>query len=209
MSEPNATATSIEEVAPGIYHWTVEDDRIHNRSDSYAVETPEGTVLVDPLPLEENLFETMKSVVAICLTGRFHQRAAWRYQKKFDVPVFAPSKGKGYEGKPDHLYVADELLPAGLKVVHAPGPTDAHYNFYLERNATTVMFIADLLIRRNSDDLFRFVPDQFMDTPDLARKSVHNLLNYNIDILCPNHGAYQKGSVHEVIREALEADQTR
>ncbi|MCF7803491.1 MAG: MBL fold metallo-hydrolase [Candidatus Marinimicrobia bacterium] len=206
MSEPSARAQVVETVAPAILHWTLEDDRIHNRSDSYAIETPDGNVLIDPLPLKESALGDLGEIRAICLTGRFHQRAAWRYQEHFSVPVYAPKNGKGYEGEPDHLYESGDMLPGNLKVVHAPGPTDAHYNFYYTSDNLKAMFIADLLIRRSADNIFRFVPGQFMDNPDLTRESARNLLNYDIDLLCPNHGAVQKGNVHQVIREALEHD---
>jgi len=193
MSEPSAAAESLEYISPGILHWTVEDDRIGNRSDAYALETAFGTIMIDPLPVREDLLDQFKTVQAICLTGRFHQRSSWRYQRHFDVPVYAPENGQGYEGKPDHLYEKGDTLPGGLKVVHAPGPTDAHYNFFLGRSDGNIMFIADLLIRRSEKDIFKFVPEQYMDNPDITRDSVRNLLHYSIEMLCPNHGAVCRG----------------
>ena len=83
MSEPSTKANSIETISAGILHWTIQDKRINNRSDSYAIELPEGTVLIDPLPLTDEALQQLKNVMAICLTGRFHQRSAWRYQTYF------------------------------------------------------------------------------------------------------------------------------
>lgn len=206
MSEPSTVADSLEYVAPSLLHWTVEDDRIHNRSDAYALETAFGTILIDPLPLHEDLLEGFNTVQAICLTGRFHQRSAWRYQQHFDAPVYAPKNGEGYEGSPDHLYETGDTLPGGLKVVHAPGPTDAHYNFFLGRSEGNVMFIGDLLIRRTEGDIFKFVPAQYMDDPEITRESVRKLLNYSIEVLCPNHGAVCKGNVATAVKDALEND---
>lgn len=206
MSEPTARATEIETVVPGLYHWSLDDDRIGSRTHSHAVETTDGLVLIDPLPLEEDLAGELSESSAICLTGRFHQRSAWRYQGQFEVPVYAPRKGEGYEGAPDHFYDAGDMLPGGLLVVHAPGPTDAHYVFYREHNDHRVMFIADLLIRHSSDESYRFVPSQFMDNPDITRESVRSLLDWEIDILCSNHAPPQVGNVHDEIREALETD---
>jgi len=206
MSEPDTLAKSIESIAPGILHWSLLDNRIHNRSDSYAIETPEGKVLIDPLPLEDHLESQLEDAEAICLTGRFHQRAAWRYQKQFDVPVYAPRKGEGYEGTPDHLYDAEDLLPGGLKVVHTPGPSDAHFAFYLDRENGSAMFIGDLLTRRSGGEHFRFVPSEYQVAPDKTRESVRNLLEFSIDYLCPNHGAIQAGEVQEVLQEALDKD---
>lgn len=206
MSEPDTFADAIETIAPGLLHWTLFDNRIHSQTHSYAVEADDGLVLVDPLPLAEEFLPRIESAIAICLTGRFHQRSAWRYQKQFGIPVYAPRKGKGYEGTPDHLYDAGDMLPGGLQVIHAPGPTDAHYVFYLERPEGNALFCADLLTRPGPDDYFRFVPSQFMDEPAVTRDSVRKLLDLKIDVLCPNHGHYVLGNVHEVLEEALEKD---
>lgn len=209
MSEPDARAAEIESISPGILHWGIQDNRINHRSDSYAVETPKGTVLIDPLPLEEHLLTTLGEVQAICLTGRFHQRASWRYQKKFDVPVYAPHDGELHEkfaGEPDKLYHSGDLLPGGLEVIHAPGPSKAHYNFYLQHDIKPVLFTADLLIRDTADDHFRFVPDQFMENPEKTRESAKKILEMNVGLLCPNHGAYADGNIHALIQTALEKD---
>jgi glyoxylase-like metal-dependent hydrolase (beta-lactamase superfamily II) len=209
MSEPDMNATEIESISPGILNWGIHDNRINHRSDSYAVDTPKGTVLIDPLPLEDDLLSELGEVLAICLTGRFHQRAAWRYQQQFDVPVHAPHDGELHEkfaGEPDKFYRPGDLLPGGLEVIHAPGPSEAHYNFYLHHNIKPVIFTADLIIRESADDYFRFVPDEFMDKPEKTRESVRNILEMDVGLLCPNHGAYAEGNVHAVIRTALEKD---
>jgi hypothetical protein len=52
MTEPATLAREWDVVIPGVRHWSVNDDRIGFRSDAYAVESPSGIVLVDPLPLE-------------------------------------------------------------------------------------------------------------------------------------------------------------
>ena len=209
MTEPDARATEIESISPGILHWGIQDNRINHRSDSYAVETPKGTVLIDPLPLEEHLLSELGEVQAICLTGRFHQRAAWRYQKQLDVPVYAPHNGDLHENfadNPDELYHPGDLLPGGLEVIHAPGPSEAHYIFYLQHDTKPVIFTADLLMRKSADDYFRFVPDQFMEKPEKTRESVKKILEMDVGLLCPNHGAYADGDVHAVIQTALDKD---
>lgn len=209
MTEPSARATFIETVVPGLIHWSLDDDRIGSRTHCYGIKTDQETILIDPLPLAVMVEHLLEDVTTICLTGRFHQRSAWRYQEKFDAQVYAPEKGKGYEGTPDHFYEADDILPGGLQVIHAPGPTDAHYVFYLDHEGEKVMFIADLLTRQSGDDYFKFVPGEYMDNPDITRESVRMLLDYPIDILCPNHGNPVIGDVHEALEEALEKDEGR
>ena len=54
MSEPQAVAETIEEVAPGVWRWYVLDERIGAESDAHAVSGQGGTVLIDPLPLAQH-----------------------------------------------------------------------------------------------------------------------------------------------------------
>lgn len=49
MAEPRATAARIERLFPWLLHWTIADERIAEyRSDSYAVRSSEGLMLIDP-----------------------------------------------------------------------------------------------------------------------------------------------------------------
>lgn len=204
MSEPRAHAKRIQEISPGIFHWSVHDDRIDYRSDAYALRADEGTVLVDPLPIDASLVSNLGDVAAICLTGGFHQRAAWRYRRVFGAPVWAPEASRGLEEKADHFYESDERLPGGLVALHAPGPAHLHFVFLLERpDHRAALFSADLLIRRTTDDPFGFVPDPLQDNPGRTRESVEALLEVDADALYPAHGAPLLRGAHEAMRLAL------
>lgn len=210
MSEPSTRAQEITEVVPGILHWFLQDDRINSETHSYAIVSEEGTVLIDPLPLEEEALTSLENVTAICLTGRFHQRSAWRYQEYFGVPVYAPSGAQGLEGTQDHWYSDGDVLPGQIKAVHAIGPTDVHYVFLYDHDQGTVLFCADLLMRRSANDYFRFVPRGFQDYPDQTRESVQMLIdNYDIEIICPNHGAPVIQNGQAMLQEALDKDDGR
>ena len=94
MAEPKTRAARIDRLLPWLFHWTITDERIGEfRSDSFAVETPEGLMLIDPLPLQEDLQDElgkvggMKDDVCICLqlaayfTQLETQRAADMFSK--------------------------------------------------------------------------------------------------------------------------------
>src|SRR5262245_55210657 len=49
MSEPTNRAARVEEVAPGLHHWTLFDDRIAFRSDAWMLDNGGGAVMIDPL----------------------------------------------------------------------------------------------------------------------------------------------------------------
>lgn len=202
MPEPKGIAKLAGEVVPGVYRFTMHDDRIDAQSDGYVVVEDDRAILIDPLPMAERDLKKLGAVEAICLTASCHERAAKRYQRSFKVPVYAPRRAIGFEEtKPDRWYGPGARLPGGLKAVHSPGPTDAHYSLYLRR-AGGVVFCADLLTNYEGRGL-AFVPGEYQDDPKGTRKSVRRLLELRFRVLCPNHGKPIKTGAKKAIRQAL------
>ena len=203
MSEPTAIASTVELLVPGIFHWTVEDDRIAFRSDAYALATTAGTVLIDPLPVAAKALERLGRIEAICLSVQSHQRSSWKLRRQLGVRVYAPRAAEGLEESPDHWYSEGDPLPGGLRAIHAPGPCEASYVFYSRE--TSVLFLGDLLIREPRGR-FRFVSDEYMDDPPAARASVEKILalsDLSYDVLCSAHGNPLKGGTVDAIRRAI------
>jgi hypothetical protein len=94
VSEPKTVATSIEEVVPGVWRWSIHDERIDFLGAAYAVGTDEGAVMIDPLPLESAALAELGRPEAIVLTCGSHQRCAWRYRRELGAPVYAPALSK-------------------------------------------------------------------------------------------------------------------
>ena len=206
MSEPNSRAEKIDRVTPELLNWHVLDDRIKTRSDAYAVVREGRSVLIDPLPLVDEVLEQLGRVEAICLTGSCHQRAAWRYRKRFSVPVHAPEGAEGLEEQPDAWYRKDERPAGGLLAIHAPGPAAAHYALLSERGGGA-LFCADILYRQNGG--IAFVPDQYQDDARRTRDTARSFLELRFTTLCFSHGAPLTENPHGAIRAALEADLQR
>jgi glyoxylase-like metal-dependent hydrolase (beta-lactamase superfamily II) len=207
MPEPGGSAKLVGEILPGIYHFTILDDRIDYQSDSYAVVEKSNAVLIDPLPMAEKDLNKLGPVEAICLTGSCHERSAWRYRRELTVLVYAPQGGVDFEETPDRWYKAGDLLPGNLLAVHTPGPTEAHYSFFLERNGGAV-FCADLLTNADGEGL-AFVSGEYQDEPARTRESVRSLLNLDFRALCPNHGDPVTVGAKEAITRALERDKKK
>jgi glyoxylase-like metal-dependent hydrolase (beta-lactamase superfamily II) len=207
MPEPGGTAKLVGEILPGVYRFTIHDDRIDYESDSYAVVEKGKAVLIDPLPMAENDLKKLGSIEAICLTGSCHERSAWRYRRELKVPVYAPQGGVDFEEPPDRWYKAGYRLPGNLQSVHTPGPTEAHYSFYLEREGG-VVFCADLLTNAGGKRL-TFVAGEYQDEPARTRESVRHLLNLDFKTLCPSHGKPLTVGAKEAISRALERDKKK
>jgi glyoxylase-like metal-dependent hydrolase (beta-lactamase superfamily II) len=226
LTEPRAVAAEIQEIAPGIWHWRIEDERIGGHTsashavpavtvDASTAATPTadaaaaasaatappaaGTVLIDPLPLSDDALERLLPVEAICLTAQCHQRSAWRYRQRFGARVHAPHT-RAMDEEPDVRYSEGELLPGALRAIHTPGPEDAHFSFLLEREPG-VLFCSDLLM--HDDGRLEFVPLEYHDDPSTTRRSVERLLELDFELLCLDHGAPILEAPKDAIRDLL------
>ena len=209
MSEPTTSARSLLRVAPGVLRWHILDERISAPSDAYAVVHGGEVTLIDPLPLTpgaQRSLERRGRITAICLTGAFHQRSAWRYRRAYGAKVYGPRGGERFEEKPDVLYRPGDRLPGGLLAVHAPGPASAHYAFLLSR-APGVLFCADLLA--NMGDRkggLRFIESEYQEDPARTRRSARKMLDLTFRVACFAHGAPVTRLARQALAGALERD---
>ncbi|HUB09193.1 MAG TPA: MBL fold metallo-hydrolase [Myxococcales bacterium] len=206
--EPAEHADRLRPVVPGLVRWGVAQRRIGGaRGESYAILSGEGQILVDPLPLTPAALERLAArgpVRAIVLTIQSHQRSAWRYRRRFQAPVYAPSGSQGLDERPDHAYRAGGGLPGGLRAMALPGPAFSEHGILWRSPAGTVAFVGDLVTRAGRE--LSFVPDRYMDSPGKARASVRELARRRIDVLCPGHGAPLLGAVKARLERLLAAD---
>ena len=207
MSQPKEQALQVVQVIPGLYRWSVSDDRIGGvSSEAFAVVSEDGSVtLIDPLPIEEDLLRQLGRVEAIVLTAGNHQRAAWHLRREFGAPVWAPHEAQGLEDTPDASYGAGDTLPGGLVAYHTPGPTSAMYALWMER-PRRVVFLSDLL-SHDEQGTPRFVASEHQDEPARTRTSIRRVLDHlPVEVLCFAHGApiLQDGAA--ALRRALAED---
>ena len=181
MSEPRTQSERITELPDGAIHWSIHDERIDFRSEAYAVPGVHGWVLIDPLPVTPALRAKLGTIEAICLTGGFHQRAAW----SFDAAVWAPVGAEGLEGEPSLYYEPGALLPGALKAMASVGPNNPHALFLWQERA---LFCGDLVMR-DGDGPFRLVPERYRRDPAGLAASVQEISGWDLERLYPAHGA--------------------
>jgi hypothetical protein len=188
VSEPKAVARTIEEVVPGVWQWTLEDERIGGYvGTAHAVRGTTGSVLIDPLPLEPGALQRLLPAEAIVLTAGTHQRSAWRLRRELGVPVHAPAAVRLVDEDPDVRYSEGDALPAGLQPFFAPGPGTTQHALLLPRNPS-VLFTSDLFVRQPGEEL-GFVPDEFVHDAAQTRETARRVLELDFDVLCVGHGA--------------------
>ncbi len=141
--------------------------------------------------------------MAVLLTARCHQRAAWRYRAEFGVEVWLPADAEAADEAPDRTYADGDRLPGGLRAFRTPGPEWPHYSF-LSEDGPGIVFCSDLLSGDDEGRLHLINP-AFHEDPAATRASVEKLLDLEFGVLCLDHGAPvtddPKGAIRALLAE--------
>ena len=160
----------MEELAPGLWHWTARHDRIGVDVSSYYLE--DERVVIDPMlpPGGVEWFEQHRSPEHVLMTNRHHDRHAWELRDAFGCSVHCVRNGV-YElegrGPVEPYDFGDELPGGAIALACADGVV--HYGNGLG-----------------------FVPDRLMDEPELTKRLLREaylrLLDLDFDVLLLAHG---------------------
>ncbi len=197
----------MEEVVPGIWHWTAKHPKIGIRVHSHWVAEP--AAMIDPLePPEAGLdwFRENGPPQRIVLSNRHHLRQSERFAEEFGCPIVAPEVGlHEFEGGPDVRGYAygDEVAP-GIVALEVAAICSDDAALHVLAGDGTLLF-ADGLI--NYDGL-GFVPDEYMDDPDAVKRNeveaLRGLLDLKFDNLLFAHGDPIAGGGKDALREFVE-----
>jgi hypothetical protein len=202
MTEPREIAAAAREVLPGLWHWSISNSNIGGHtSSSQALLTREGLVLVDPVRLDPAALGALPRPMAVLLTARCHQRAAWRYRSEFGIDVWLPADAEPADEQPDHSYQDGDRLPGGLQAFRTPGPEWPHYSFLYEGDPG-IVFCSDLL-GTDAEGGLHFIDPAFHEDPAATRTSVEGLLGLRFGVLCLDHGAPVTDDPQAAIRTLL------
>lgn len=205
MAEPKTRAKKIERLLPWLLHWSIVDERIGGfRSDSFAVKTSDGLMVIDPLPLEEKQQAGLDKVGAIFLTHGNHQRSAWRLRRELGAPVYAPAGVAGLDEKPDVLMDEKTTLPGGLREVPAAGFQAACYLTFTHADGTGVLFCGDLICH-DPGGPYRFPVQEGYFDPAGGREDARRLAALPLTVLCAAHAVPKLEGCRETLLELAKA----
>jgi glyoxylase-like metal-dependent hydrolase (beta-lactamase superfamily II) len=182
----------MNEIAPGLWHWTVPHDRIRIDVSSYYL-APER-VLIDPMVPPEGLewFEEHGRPEHLVMSNRHHDRHAWRLREAFGTTVHCVRNGlHEIEGRgPVEPFDFGAELPGGIVAyeIGAICPDECA----LHVPAHNALACADGVINEAGE--LSFVPEEYMDEPertkDGLRAAYRRLLDADLDfdILLLAHG---------------------
>jgi hypothetical protein len=193
----------VEEIAPGVLHWTAFHDGIGTTVHSYYVRSAEA--LLDPMLPEGGLEDLEEeSPKRILLTNRHHYRHSDRFREAFDCPVLCHEAGlHEFEGGPEveGFSVDDEVAPgifAREVGILCPEETALH----VTENAGAMAF-ADAIINYGE---IGFVPDNLLgDNPEEIKTGLKQRLKrlaeeHDFEALLLAHGEPIRSGGREALR---------
>lgn len=198
----------MQEIAPGLWHWTAKHERIGFDVSSYYL--PEERVLIDPMVPPEGIdwLREHGPPEHLLMTNRHHDRHAWRLQQEFGATVHCVRNGvheiEG-RGRVEPFDFGDEL-PGGITAheVGAICPDECALHIPARR----ALACADGVVRWPGREGLSFVRDDLMDEPERVKEGLRDayrrLLDLDFDLLLLAHGEPVVGGGREALREFLE-----
>ena len=156
----------MDEIVPGIWHWTVFHPGIKTDVSSYYL--PAERVLIDPMEPRDGLdwFDEHGPPTDVLLTNRHHYRSSARFAERFGVTVHCVREGMHEFTGTTRVepFEFGEELP-GTIVAHAVGAICPDETA-LHIPAHQALALADGAVRWEAGGPLAFVPDAFMDDPE-------------------------------------------
>jgi hypothetical protein len=203
------TVSAMEEISPGVFHWSAIHPRTGGRAHSYLL--AEAATVLDPMVPDYVLDElTARRPDRVVLTNRHHWRQSERLVAELGCPVLCPEPGlhefEGGDRAVEPYRYGEEVAPG--VIAHEVGaicPDDAALEIHA---AGGFVAFADGLMRR--DGRLRFVSDPLMgDAPEAVKRglvdSLRRICELDFDSLLFAHGEPQVGGGKQALREFVAA----
>jgi hypothetical protein len=193
----------VEEIAPGIWHWTAVHPKIKIEVSSYYL--PAERVLLDPLVPEEGLdwFVEHGPPSTVLLTNRHHYRSSGDFVERFGVMVHCVRQGiHEFAGGEDvQPFDFGDELPGGVVAYEVGAICPDESALYMP--ARNALALADGAVRWEAEGPLAFVPDKYMDEPGKTkqglRESYRRLADLDFHHLLLAHGEPVVGTGREAL----------
>jgi hypothetical protein len=195
----------MDEIAPGIFHWTTFHEGIRQNVHSHYV--PEARALIDPMEPAEGLdwFAEREAPELILLTNRHHYRHSGRFVDRFGCRVHCHRSGlHQFEGGPavEGFEFGDTLAP-GITAHEVDALCPEETALHIEAGGGALS-VADGVVQWGSPAL-AFVPDSLIgDNPEEAKQGLRDAYRrlaeeLDFDILLMAHGDPVIGGARETL----------
>ena len=197
----------MNEVAPGIFHWTAIHPDLRTRVSSYYV-APAG-IVIDPLEPEDGMGffdDVAMPPQQVVLTSGLHWRHSDRFRDRYAATVRVVAEGIDRWGEDsnrdaDPFHFGDEVAPG--VVAHEIGAICPDDTALIIGHGPGAAAFADGLIAPGG--VLAFVPDSLMDDPEdtraALRERLRGMLTQQFDALLFAHGEPIPSGGHERLEE--------
>lgn len=173
----------------------------------WAVRTPRGLVLIDPLVVDWRDLDRMVSAHGGCAgivrTVHWHQRSIAEAAKRYGAPVAARTPPDGVELQPpDHVVQDSEALWDGLQALVMERADE----LALWLPSHEALLFGDAMLRRDTGEL-RVCPDSWTQAgggPPRLRELLGSLVRFPVEHVLVAHGPLVLGGGLEALKTALE-----
>jgi glyoxylase-like metal-dependent hydrolase (beta-lactamase superfamily II) len=183
-------AQELQPVAQGIFLWQFYDPTVHADLFATALETPSGLCLIDPIPLDRDPMNDLRSrgkVTGIVVTNANHIRAMAEFASTFSVPVFAHHELRENPDFANARWIQDgESISSGLAAIAIDGGPPGEIALYYNEGGGVVV-LGDALINFEPYG-FGLLPAKYCSNPKHMRRSLQKLLDYPFDRMLFAHG---------------------
>jgi hypothetical protein len=182
----------VQEIAPGLWHWTAAHEVIRIDVSSYYLAAER--VILDPMLPAEGLewFRALGEPEHALLTNRHHDRHAWRFHEAFGCAVHCIRNGlHELDGRgPVEAFDFGDELPGGAIAIEVDAICPDETALYMPGHRA--LACADGVVRWPGQDELAFVPDRYMDEPEQTkaglRDAYRRLLELDFELLLLAHG---------------------
>ncbi|HWJ51183.1 MAG TPA: hypothetical protein VNR42_09190 [Solirubrobacteraceae bacterium] len=204
----------MNEILPGVFHWTAPHPKIHVEVSSYWLE--ESGVLLDPLvPPSEGLewfAERSVAPTAVLLTNRHHYRESARFVERFGCSVHCNRAGlhEFAHGEVVEGFDIGDVLPGGAVACELGAICPDDTALFLP--AQHALAIADGVVKggpHGQDGPLGFVPDSLMDDPPATKRGLlaaceRLIAELDFEHLLLAHGGPVIGNGRELLQELVD-----
>jgi hypothetical protein len=202
----------IEEILPGVFHWSAFHEGIGHTVHS-SFEVASGT-LIDPICPEEGLtaIAELTTPKRIVISNRHHYRHSEPIIERFDCPVLCHKAGLSHfdEDRPVRGFSFDEQLADGVRALELGSICAEETTLLLEAHAHThagALSFGDGLTRDEHGAL-AFMPDTLLgENPGAVRagllRNLRRMLDEDFDTLLFAHSEPIRSAGHDRLTEFL------
>jgi glyoxylase-like metal-dependent hydrolase (beta-lactamase superfamily II) len=179
--------TPLIRVLDDVFRWSVWNEPRGLWFNGHALVIGEITVLIDPVPMTDEVAAALPPPAVCVVTNRDHLRAVAEVRERFGVRLLLPRGDAAQMALPADALIDDgEVVAAELRVVGVPhAKTPGELALYWP--ARRLLVLGDAAIGRPAGAL-SMLPDDKLADPAAARTAVAHLAGLDVDVVLVGDG---------------------